>query len=432
VNDPAEILAHFAAARWRRIRDRAALERLQERGMERFRRELLSRLPVYRDLARLPLERFPIADKAFVREHFADLNTLGLSYDDARALAERGEERDGISIGMSSGTSGNRALFLVDARERRTWAGVMLARALPPGGLLRRHRAAVLLASNSRLYLTTRESGRLTFRFFDLRSGFETHLAALEAFAPTVLIAPAHVLGLLARRQLAGTLRLQPERAFSAAEVLDPAEARVISEAWHGPTHQIYQCTEGFFGITCRLGTIHLNEDYVLFEKDWMDAGRRAFNPIVTDFSRRTQAIVRYRMNDILIASEQPCACGSPLQAIDRIEGRRDDMLMFAGRDARTVIMFPDDVRATVLDAAPAATDFSLVQTSPRSIELALAGAVPPEQHVAARDALGAAVTRLGGPVPSIVRIEYRPPADHAAKLRRVRRAFPWPEPATS
>ena len=132
MNGAAEIFVHFARARWfRTFRDRAALERRQERGMKRFRRELLSRLPLYRDLAQLPLGAFPIADKEFVRERFAGLNVLGLSYDEARGLAERGEERSGISIGMSSGTSGNRALFLVDAHERRTWAGVMLALALP-------------------------------------------------------------------------------------------------------------------------------------------------------------------------------------------------------------------------------------------------------------------------------------------------------------
>jgi putative adenylate-forming enzyme len=429
MNGAAEIFVHFARARWfRTFRDRAALERRQERGMKRFRRELLSRLPLYRDLAQLPLGAFPIADKEFVRERFAGLNVLGLSYDEARGLAERGEERSGISIGMSSGTSGNRALFLVDAHERRTWAGVMLALALPPGGLLRRHRAAVLLASNSRLYLTTRDSGRLTFRFFNLRSGLDAHVRELEAFDPTVLIAPAHVLGLLARRQSAGALRLRPERAFSAAEVLDPAEAAAITQAWPGPAHQIYQCTEGFLGITCRLGTMHLNEDYVLFEKDWVDQGRRAFNPVITDFSRRTQAMVRYRMNDILIAADRPCRCGSPLQAIERIEGRRDDLLVFAGPAGRRVILFPDDVRATVLDAAPAAGDFGLVQATPDRLELALAGSVPPEQHAAARDALAAAVTRLGGSVPTIASVEYQPPLDHAAKLRRVRRTFPWPE----
>jgi putative adenylate-forming enzyme len=428
VNDAADILKHFVAARWLlRFRNRAALERRQARGMKRFRRELLAKLPLYRALAQSPLASFPIADKEFVREHFAGLNVLGLSYDEARALAENGEERSGISIGMSSGTSGNRALFLVDAKERRKWAGVMLARALPKGGLLRRHRAALLLASTSRLYLTTRDSGRLTFRFFNLREGLDMHLAELETFDPTVLIAPAHVLGLIARRQLAGALRLRPERVYSAAEVLDPAEAQAIAAAWGGPAHQIYQCTEGFLGMTCRLGTIHLNEEYVLFEKDWVDAARRAFNPMITDFSRRTQAIVRYRMNDILIASEHPCRCGSPLQAIDRIEGRRDDLLLFAGNGDAHAIMFPDDVRATVLDAAPAARDFALVQSAPDRLSLSLAGAVPLEQHAAARLALAAAVRRLGGVVPSIETTEYFAPVDHAAKLRRVRRTFPWP-----
>ncbi|HLO77187.1 MAG TPA: F390 synthetase-related protein [Magnetospirillum sp.] len=420
------LLADFAAARWRRFADRAALERFQQRRMAAFRRQLLARLPLYRELADQPLDRFPIADKAFVRQHFAGLNILGLSYDQGLALARAGAEQDGITIGMSSGTSGNRGLFLVSRAERRRWAAVMLGKALPPGGLLRRHRVALLLAADSRLYSTTQDSGRLAYRFFDLKQGLDAHVAALQAYAPTLMVAPAHVLGLLARRQLDGQLRLAPQRAFSAAEVLDPAEAQVIAAAWGAPVHQIYQCTEGFLGITCAHGTLHLNEDYVLVEKEWIDQGRRAFNPVITDFSRRTQAMVRYRMNDVLIAAARPCACGSPLQAIERVEGRRDDLLVFPGASGGRVIMFPDDVRATLLDAAPAATDFTLVQPTPERVELALAGAVPDGQRAAAERAFGLAVARLGGVAPEISRVAYQPPADHAAKLRRVRRGFAW------
>lgn len=410
------LLTQFAIARGRRFPDRAALEAHQRRRMARFRRELLARLPFYRDLADAPLEAFPIMDKASVREHFAGLNILGLGYDEALPLAQRGEERDGITIGMSSGTSGNRGLFLVNETERRKWAAVMLAKALPPGGLLRRHRIALMLAANSRLYTTTQDSGRVAFRFFDLKEGLEVHFQRLEAFRPTLLVAPAHVLGLMARHGL----DIAPERVFSAAEVLDPAEEQAIAAAWGGPVHQIYQCTEGFLGITCRHGRLHLNEDYLLVEKEWIDRDRRAFNPVITDFSRRSQAMVRYRMNDILVAAGRPCPCGSPLQALDRIEGRRDDLLLPGGGG----ILFPDHVRAVVLDAAPAATDFQVVQSAVDRLELALAGPVPADQLEAARAALMAAAARAGASSLDVVPTAYVPPADHAAKLRRVRRSF--------
>ena len=36
------------------------------------------------------------------------------------------------------------------------------------------------------------------------------------------------------------------------------------------------------------------------------------------------QAMIRYRLNDILAPSREKCACGSPLLALERVEGRCD------------------------------------------------------------------------------------------------------------
>ncbi|CAA6603736.1 conserved hypothetical protein [Rhodospirillaceae bacterium LM-1] len=421
------ILRHFLAARFlRSFKDRQALENWQNRRMQIFRKSVLAKLPLYRNMADAPLDEFPIAGKQFVQDHFKDLNVLGLSFDDALRQARQGVSPKGYTIGMSSGTSGNRGVFLVDDAERKHWAGVMLAKALPPGGLLKCHRAALMLAANSNLYRATQHSGRLTFRFFDLSQGLDRHREALEAYHPTLLIAPAHVLALMARQNWA----IQPERAFSAAEVLDKREANIIGRSWGEPVHQIYQCTEGFLGITCRLGTLHLNEDCILVEKQWLDKERHAFTPLITDFSRRSQAMVRYRMNDILIASPTPCACGSPLQAIARIEGRRDDILAFPSDQGGMVLLFPDDVRATVLDAAPAASDFHVRQHSPERLSLSLEGAVPEEQAKNAAAKLAEAIRRVGAKPAHIQTMPFMPIEHHATKLRRVVREFSLMEDA--
>ena len=89
----------------------------------------------------------------------------------------------------------------------------------------------------------------------------------------------------------------------------------------------MYQCTEGFLGVSCKHGTIHLNEDFILFDKEWIDDNK--FFPIITDFSRSSQPVVKYRLNDILEIKKQDCTCGSKLLAIERIIGRDDDVLVF-------------------------------------------------------------------------------------------------------
>ncbi|NKF33203.1 hypothetical protein HER21_43035, partial [Pseudomonas sp. BGM005] len=91
------------------------------------------------------------------------------------------------------------------------------------------------------------------------------------------------------------------------------------------------QCTEGFLAHTCERGVIHLNEDGVLVEREALDGER--FTPIVTDLRRRAQPIVRYRLGDVLRERREPCPCGSALTAIERIEGREGDTLVFRRLD---------------------------------------------------------------------------------------------------
>ncbi len=45
---------------------------------------------------------------------------------------------------------------------------------------------------------------------------------------------------------------------------------------------------------------MHLNEPYLLIEREWLDREQTRFTPIVTDLWRRAQPVVRYRLNDVL------------------------------------------------------------------------------------------------------------------------------------
>jgi putative adenylate-forming enzyme len=102
---------------------------------------------------------------------------------------------------------------------------------------------------------------------------------------------------------------------------------------------EVYQCTEGVLGFSCKYGVMHLNERFIYFQKEYIDAKR--FYPIITDFSRKTQPIARYKMNDILIEKEGSCMCGSVFQAIEKIEGREDDILLFI-ENKKLIKLFPD------------------------------------------------------------------------------------------
>jgi putative adenylate-forming enzyme len=206
-----------------------------------------------------------------------------------------------------------------------------------------------------------------------------------------------------------------PRHVFSGAEVLDPIDRRIVEAAWGVKVREIYMATEGLFGVGCPLGILHLAEDVVAFEFE--PAAGSLVSPLITDFTRTTQIMARYRMNDLLRLAPEPCPCGSPLQAVAAVEGRADDVFQRGG-----AMVTPDVIRNAIVDADRRIEDFRAVQTGPATIELTLADDLPAEAADAAEANLRQALARAGAPEVQIVQARgIEPPMDR--KLRRVRRA---------
>ncbi|GAA2925273.1 coenzyme F390 synthetase [Microbacterium luteolum] len=420
------ILREFAAVRWGRpLRTRAAVERRQARLLRRHLRFLRHRSPHFRRLLEThAFAELPLMDKSVMMGRFDEINTVGVQRDEALALAianERSREFDADlgenSVGLSSGTSGHRGLFIVSPRERDAWVGTVLARTLPRGRLTG-HRIALFLRADNSLYESV-GSKVVSFSYFDVYADMDENIRRLEAYRPTILVAPPSVLRLIARAADAGRFRTVPQKVYAVAEVLEIADEERIATSLRQPRiHQLYQCTEGFLAHTCEAGVIHLNEDSVLFEREQLDDQR--FTPIVTDLRRRAQPIVRYRLGDVLRACTGPCRCGSALAAIERIEGREGDTLVFRGLDGRRVPVFAD-VMSRALLYAEGFDEYRVVQTNASLLEISLdvlddrtMGSVTAE--------VDALAERLGCERPEIVFQPYM--RDGSVKLRRVARTW--------
>lgn len=414
-----------------RWRSRAALEAWQDRQVRRHLRWVLARSPFYRaHFAGHPPERWqelPTIDKGLMMAHFDELNTVGAQREEAFALARQAEaSRDftptlgGVTVGLSSGTSGNQGLFLVSPHEQAAWAGVVLGKLLPHS-LLAPHRIAFFLRASSNLYQQVGQ-GRLQFRFFDLLEPLALHLERLEQFQPTVLVAPPSMLRLLAE----APAQIRPGKVISVAEVLEEVDRQVIGRAFGQPVHQVYQCTEGFLGATCEHGTLHLNEDLAVIQKEYLDRDLGKFVPVITDFSRTSQPIIRYRLNDILTERRAPCPCGSVFTAIERIEGRCDDLFYLPGLDGVLQPLFPDFVSRAVAGASPAVLEYRVVQQGADQVDVHLRladGANRPEVEAAITGALTALCRRMSLQPPAIRHLSYAF-TPGGRKLRRVERRF--------
>lgn len=353
------VVWYFIRARYlQRFRTRKALRSYQKRRVLGQLAYLKEHSPYFKGLSVHNFEDFrklPLMNKEFMMEHFNALNCVGIDRDEALSLAidsekqrEFSEKLGGISVGLSSGTSGARGLFLVSDRERTLWAGTVLAKFLPKGKLFG-HRIAFFLRADNNLYETI-DSKLIRFRYFDLLRDMGENLSELADYRPTLLVAPPSVLLGIARAMEHGELRINPEKVISVAEVLRAEDAAYLKAQFGLPViHQAYQCTEGFLGYVCECGNFHLNEELVLIEREYLDETR--FVPIVTDFTRQSQPIVRYRLNDILVEKRGHCPCGNPATMIRYIEGREDDIFYFAGIRQKEVAVFSDFISRCVIYA---------------------------------------------------------------------------------
>ncbi|MDN3504633.1 MAG: hypothetical protein P0S95_03555 [Rhabdochlamydiaceae bacterium] len=308
---------------------------------------------------------FPIISKSEMMSHFSSINSLGLSKERAFKIAIEGEstrnfdsQYKDVSIGLSSGTSGNRGLFLASKKEQALWAGSILEKILTTS-LLRKNSIALFLRANNKLYETLR-SKRLQFFYFDLQRPFEELFSELEEKKPKIIVAPPSLLRMLVEAKL----QYKPEKIISCAETLDRIDEEIISRYFKMQVDQIYQCTEGFLATTCHHGTLHVNEDLVRIEKEYIDESSGRFLPIITDLYRETQPIIRYRLNDVLVEKKTACQCGSHYMALEKVEGRCDDVLYFKKLDGSTEPIFPDFIRREIIFNNESISDYQVVQTS--------------------------------------------------------------------
>jgi len=365
--------------------ERGALESHQTRLLKKLLRHLKKNSPYYANLLEgatvKDWEKLPVISKPEFMEHFQEINTLGISAQAAFREALAAEESrnftptlKGATVGLSSGTSGHRGLFMATDFERFKYAGILLAKGLP-GSLFSRWKIAFFLRANSNLY-TSVQSRRIQFEYFDLLQEESLHLQRLSALTPDVLIAPPSVLVRLAQKISSGELRLQkiPKKIISVAEVLEPLDQKKIEAAFGRRVDQIYQATEGFLGITCKHGTLHLNEDLQIIEKKFLNPEKTKFFPIITDLHRATQPVVRYQLNDVLtLKAGPPCPCGSVLTALEHIDGRADDILYLEKKDGRELLaVYPDFFRRAVITTSLPVEDYLIVQENPGELKVSL------------------------------------------------------------
>lgn len=373
-----QVLIQLLCIKTGRLLYESGLLDVQKFRLGKFRR-VLQKSPYYRKLLLKndDLRDLPIMGKAAFMENFDAINTRGLKLNECMEIALRSESsRDfspmikGVSVGLSTGTSGSRGLFLVSEKERARWVALVLDRVT--GFSFRSRKVAFFLRANNNLYQSVK-SGLLQFAYYDLFQPMPLSLTALSQQQPHILVAQPSVLCLIAEAIQKNELRITPEKVISVADVLSPEDRSFLERVFAQTIHQVYQCTEGFLAASCRYGTLHFNEDFLLIEKKFLDEEKTRFHPVITDLLRSTQPVVRYELNDI-VQRQESCPCGSRFTAIASVEGRSDDILRFTNSEGEICSLFPDELRRCIVVADDQLKDYCLIQKEPDLLQLFVVG----------------------------------------------------------
>lgn len=152
---------------------------------------------------------------------------------------------------------------------------------------------------------------------------------------PTLLYGHAHSLFVLAKyvRRL-GIDSIHPKGILSTSMMLMPHERRTIEAVFGIPVTDRYGCEEvSLIGSECERHTgMHLNIEHLYIEfirADGCPAEPGEMGTIVvTDLMNRAMPLIRYRIEDMGVPSDQHCACGRGLPIMERVVGRTADFLI--------------------------------------------------------------------------------------------------------
>lgn len=337
----------------------------------------ISDSPFYKSYITSSFENFPVLEKKDFLKNFDLINTKSIKYVNAVKVALKAENTrnfkpsiNDITVGLSTGTSGNKSVFLASENERAYWTAAVIDRVL--GWSFKKRKIAFFLRANSNLYESV-NSKWINFNFFDLLISNEKNLERLQSLDPTILVAQTSMLLVIADAVQNKGLKINPDKIISVAEVLSNEDKGYLEKIFCKKIHQVYQCNEGFLAHTCEKGNLHFNEDFLIIEKEYLDTEKKRFYPIITDLERITQPVIRYKLDDI-IHEKFDCDCSLNTTAIEMIEGRKDDALKFLNSKGKEVVVFPDFIRRAIVFSDDNIINYSLTQIKENTVNLFVDG----------------------------------------------------------
>jgi phenylacetate-CoA ligase len=238
----------------------------------------------------------------------------------------------------TSGTTGIPLTIISEKRASYVMAANKLRHNVENGGRLFRDRYVLLLPIRRRNEMTVlgfflKQLGIFKRRLMCTEDKIEDIIKRLAKFQPDAIDALPSFLLLLARELEHQGKVIRPRLVFSSGELLDARSRRLINSAFEVEMFDVYGCTEaGNIAWECSEHTgYHTNMDLVVTEfvrnGEHGAVGERG-EIILTPLWNYAMPLIRYKIGDIGIRSDETCPCGRGLPLMKVLEGRSDDFII--------------------------------------------------------------------------------------------------------
>ena len=370
------------------------IRELQERRFRKLLRHVLRKSRFYKryylehgitqsDIEKVEIEDLPVINKKMMMDNYDELvcDSALKRKDLERFIAEFPEasrKYKGIyRVIHTSGSSGTPALFVYGPRE---WAAAKalgfraLAENVNP---FKRRKLAYIGATGGHFASTTAISDiprvLLDVLPVSINNPIEQICRDIDHFQPDALIGYASGLELLAQQQIAGRLKIAPAKIWSSADPLTATIRKNIEKAFSVIPVNIYTASEIMtFSAECKLKhRLHYFDDWfgVQVVNDELKSVRPGLPGclVVTNLYNYTQPLIRYRMDDEIVLSTEPCQCGWPFPVIEKIAGRNEEILWFVKADGTKEFVSPYVLEEFLI---PGLEKFQFVQTGPSRLTM--------------------------------------------------------------
>jgi phenylacetate-CoA ligase len=335
-------LKHLLETQWWSLEE---FERYQTEQLQSFLSGAFEHVPYYRELSRslgcsaqdfrspADIRLLPVLEKSRLRGQ-------ELEFVDARYPLGK------LSVGATSGTTGtpirtyetteSMSERLAFVARLRTIAGI--SDPINPRRAQFTGRAIVptTQAENVHVYWRMNAPGKaLLFSTTHISEvTAPAYAEALLKYEPELIDSYPSSLLILARLAKQQNLKLPtPKAIIVSAETLLHDHRKEIEAAFQCKVYDQYASSEpSCFWFDCEHGNMHQSPEYGISEV--LDAAGTQVGPmqegevVVTSFLNPAMPLIRYRVGDVAtLGPEEACPCGRKLPRVEKVEGRRDDIL---------------------------------------------------------------------------------------------------------